>query len=233
MDRRTLAGVILALILGFGVVGSALAHAKLVSSDPKHGAKLDKPPAKITLVFSEELGAEKSGFTVSNTTGTKVGEGTSVQWPNGIGGKGNEGVAAYVKQLKGAIGYVELAYALQNKMTYAAMRNGAGNWVQPNAETFAAAAAAADWKNARDFNLVITDAPGANAWPIAATNFILMHKQPDPSKSGDAKRSRDALDFFKWALENGQPQAQALDYVPLPKELVQQVEQYWATEFKH
>jgi phosphate transport system substrate-binding protein len=158
---------------------------------------------------------------------TKVGEGTSVQWPNGIGGKGNEGVAAYVKQLKGAIGYVELAYALQNKMAYAAMQNSAGTWVQPNAESFAAAAATADWKNAKDFSLVITNAPGADAWPIAATNFILMYKQPK-----DAKRSQEALDFFKWALENGQPQAQGLDYVPLPKELVQQVEAYWASEFK-
>ena len=163
----------------------------------------------------------------------KVGEGTSVQWPNGIGGKGNEGVAAYVKQLKGALGYVELAYALQNRMAYASMQNSAGNWVQPNAQSFAAAAATADWKNARDFSLVITNAPGEGAWPIAATNFILMYKQPNPSGSGDAKRSQDALDFFKWALENGQPQAQGLDYVPLPKELVQQVEQYWATEFSH
>jgi len=158
----------------------------------------------------------------------KVGEGTSVQWPNGIGGKGNEGVAAYVKQLKGAIGYVELAYALQNGMAYASMQNGAGHWVQPNAESFAAAAATADWKNAKDFSLVITNAPGADAWPIAATNFILMYKQPK-----DAKRSQDALDFFRWALENGQSQAQALDYVPLPRELVQQVEQYWAAEFRH
>jgi phosphate transport system substrate-binding protein len=157
----------------------------------------------------------------------KVGEGTSVQWPGGIGGKGNEGVAAYVKQLKGAIGYVELAYALQNGMAYAAMRNSAGHWVQPGAESFAAAAATADWKSARDFSLVITDAPGADAWPIAATNFILMYKQPK-----DPKRSQDALDFFKWALEGGQPQAQALDYVPLPRDLVQQVEQYWATEFR-
>jgi phosphate transport system substrate-binding protein len=164
---------------------------------------------------------------------TKVGEGTSVQWPNGIGGKGNEGVAAYVKQLKGAIGYVELAYALQNGMAYAAMQNSAGHWVQPGAGSFAAAAASADWKNAKDFSLVITNAPGADAWPIAATNFILMYKQPNRSGSADAKRSQATLDFFKWSLENGQPQAQALDYVPLPKELVQQVEQYWAAEFRH
>ncbi|MFT3898393.1 MAG: phosphate ABC transporter substrate-binding protein PstS [Thermomonas sp.] len=191
------------------------------------------PAATINVVHRSDGSGTTFNFVnylskVSPEWKAKVGEGTSVQWPNGIGGKGNEGVAAYVKQLKGAIGYVELAYALQNKMAYAAMQNSAGNWVQPNAESFAAAAATADWKNAKDFSLVITDAPGAGAWPIAATNFILMYKQPK-----DVKRSQDALDFFKWALENGQPQAQALDYVPLPKELVQQVEQYWATEFKH
>jgi len=190
------------------------------------------PAATINVVHRSDGSGTTYNFVnylskVSPEWKAKVGEGTSVQWPGGIGGKGNEGVAAYVKQLKGALGYVELAYALQNKMAYAQMQNSAGNWVQPNAETFAAAAAAADWKNARDFNLVITNAPGANAWPIAATNFILMYKQPK-----DARRSQDTLDFFKWALENGQPQAQTLDYVPLPQELVQQVEQYWATEFK-
>ena len=191
------------------------------------------PAATINVVHRSDGSGTTFNFVnylskVSPEWKTKVGEGTSVQWPNGIGGKGNEGVAAYVKQLKGAIGYVELAYALQNKMAYASMQNSAGHWVQPNAESFAAAAATADWKNAKDFSLVITDAPGEGAWPIAATNFILMYKQPK-----DAKRSQDALDFFKWALENGQPQAQGLDYVPLPQELVQQVEQYWATEFKH
>ena len=112
-------------------------------------------------------------------------------------------------------------------MTYASLQNAAGNWVQPNAESFQAAAASADWANAKDFNLVITNAPGAQAWPITATNFILMYKQPK-----DAKRSADTLAFFKWAFENGQAQAQALDYVPLPPALVQQVEAYWAAEFK-
>jgi phosphate transport system substrate-binding protein len=157
----------------------------------------------------------------------KAGEGTTVNWPTGIGGKGNEGVAAYVKQIDGSIGYVELAFALQNKMSYAAMQNAAGQFVQPSAESFSAAAASADWKNAKDFHLVMTNAAGENAWPITATNFILMHKQPK-----DAKRSADTRAFFKWAFENGQPQAQSLDYVPLPPELVAQVEQYWASEFK-
>jgi len=151
-----------------------------------------------------------------------------VQWTGGVGGKGNEGVASYVQQIKGSVGYVELAYALQNKMTWLSMQNAAGNWVQPGADTFQAAAAGADWKNAKDFNLVITNAPGDQAWPITATNFILMHKQPQ-----DVQRSENALAFFKWALENGQAQANELHYVALPPELVQQIEAYWAAEFAH
>ncbi|GMV29432.1 MAG: phosphate-binding protein [Rhodanobacteraceae bacterium] len=157
----------------------------------------------------------------------KVGEGTSVQWPVGVGGKGNEGVAAYVKQIPGSIGYVELAYSLQNKMTYGAVQNAAGKFVQPSLASFQAAAASADWKNTKDFHLIITNAPGEASWPIAATNFILMYKQPK-----DAARSKNALAFFKWALENGKTQAEALDFVPLPEELVKQIEAYWAAEIK-
>ena len=164
---------------------------------------------------------------VSPTWKEKVGEGTSVNWPVGIGGKGNEGVAAYVKQIKGSIGYVELAYATQNGMSYATMQNSAGNWITPSAESFQAAAATADWANAKDFSLIITNASGDDAWPIAATNFILMYKDPK-----DAKRSRDTLDFFKWSLENGQAQADELHFVPLPKPLVDQVEAYWASQIK-
>lgn len=155
----------------------------------------------------------------------KVGEGTSVKWPAGYGGKGNEGVAAYVKQIKGGIGYVELSYALQNKMAYASLRNAAGNFVAPCAESFAAAATSADWANAADFHLVMTDAPGAQAWPITATNFILMHKQPK-----DAEKSTAARAFFEWVYANGDAQAATLHYVPLPDALVQQVNAYWSTE---
>ncbi|HJW47114.1 MAG TPA: phosphate ABC transporter substrate-binding protein PstS [Lysobacter sp.] len=158
---------------------------------------------------------------------TKVGEGTTVNWPTGIGGKGNEGVAAYVQQIKGSIGYVELAFARQNKMNYTALQNAAGQFVTPSAETFSAAATSADWKNAKDFYLVMTNAPGEKAWPITATNFILMYKQ-----AKDAKRNADALAFFTWALEGGQAQAQSLDYVPLPPELVGQIKKYWKKEFK-
>ena len=157
----------------------------------------------------------------------KVGEGTSVKWPVGVGGKGNEGVAAYVKQIKGGIGYVELSYALQNKMSYTRLKNASGNYVIPSDETFQAAAASADWTKAKDFFLVMTNAPGRNAWPVAATNFILMHKKPR-----DAARSKAALEFFRWAYANGDAQAKSLDYVPLPDALVKQVESYWSANYK-
>ncbi len=199
-------------------------------ADANPGVKL--PDTKITLVHRSDGSGTTFNFSnylskVSEEWKTKVGEGTSVQWPDGVGGKGNEGVASYVQQIKGSLGYVELAYALQNNMPYASMQNAAGTWVQPSAETFAAAAASADWASAKDFNLVITNAPGANAWPITATNFMLMHKQPK-----DAQRSKDTLAFFKWAFENGQQQTNELHYVPLPAELVTQIESYWAAEFK-
>ncbi|MGJ7904270.1 phosphate ABC transporter substrate-binding protein PstS [Lysobacter sp. 1R34A] len=190
------------------------------------------PDLKINIVHRSDGSGTTFNFSnylskVSPAWKTKVGEGTSVQWPGGVGGKGNEGVASYVKQIKGSIGYVELAYALQNKMAHTQLQNAAGNFVQPSAEAFQAAASTADWASAKDFNLVITNASGAQSWPITATNFILMYKQPK-----DAKRSADTRAFFKWAFENGQSQAQSLDYVPLPPELVKQIEAYWAAEFK-
>jgi len=191
------------------------------------------PATKISVVRRSDGSGTTFNLTnylskVSPVWKAKAGEGTTVNWPTGIGGKGNEGVAAYVQQIQGSIGYVELVYALQNKMSYTALQNAAGQFVLPSADTFSAAAASADWKNAKDFNLVMTNAPGANAWPITATNFILMYKQPR-----NAQRNADALAFFKWAFEHGQAQAQSLDYVPLPAELVAQVEQYWSAEFKH
>ena len=153
----------------------------------------------------------------------KAGEGTTVRWPVGIGGKGNEGVAALVKQLKGGIGYVELSYALQGKMAYASMKNAAGKFVLPGDESFAAAAASADWAGTRDFYLVITNAPGDASWPITATNFILM-----PRKPKNAATAKAAQQFFGWVYANGDEAARKLDYVPLPAALVKQVEAYWA-----
>jgi phosphate transport system substrate-binding protein len=156
----------------------------------------------------------------------KVGEGTAVEWPVGVGGQGNEGVAAAVTKSANSIGYVEYAYVLQNKMTYALVQNKAGKFVQPDANSFQAAAATADWANARDFHLVMTDAPGDQAHPVAASVFVLMHKNPR-----DPARAKQAFDFFRWVLEKGQAQADSLDYVPLPPTLVRQIEAYWKKEF--
>jgi phosphate transport system substrate-binding protein len=157
-----------------------------------------------------------------------VGEGTTVKWPAGIGGKGNEGVAAYVKQIKGGLGYVELSYALQNKMAYAAMQNAAGKWVLPNAGSFAAAAASADWSKSKDFYLVMTNAPGAESWPITASVFVIMYKTPKNAASAKA-----AKNYFDWVFANGDAQAKKLDYVPLPAPLVAQIKQYWTANFKY
>ncbi len=156
----------------------------------------------------------------------KVGEGTTVEWPTGAGGKGNEGVAAVVALAKNSISYVEYAYAVKNKLAYGLVQNRAGRFVQPGAETFQAAAASADWRGAKDFFLIMTDAPGEDAYPVTATAFIIMYKQPK-----NFERAKLARDFFRWSLENGQAQADSLHYVPLPPELVQQVEIYWSSDF--
>jgi phosphate transport system substrate-binding protein len=191
------------------------------------------PDSKITVVHRSDGSGTTFNFVnflskVSPEWKTKVGEGTAVKWPVGIGGKGNEGVAAYVKQIKGGIGYVELSYALQNKMAYSRMKNAAGNFVLPSDESFQAAAANADWKNAKDFYLVMTNAPGEKSWPITATNFILMYKQPK-----NAAGAKNAKEFFTWAYANGDASAKALDYVPLPDDLVQQIQAYWSQEMKY
>jgi len=150
-----------------------------------------------------------------------------VAWNGGIGGKGNEGVAGYVKQIPYSIGYVEYAYVKQNRLAYTLVQNASGKFVAPNAKTFAAAAATADWAHARDFNLVMTNAPGASSYPIAATTFVLMYKQPK-----NAASSQQARKFFSWALAKGQPQANSLDYVPLPAPLVQRISRYMAANIR-
>ena len=193
---------------------------------------LTLPATKITVVHRSDGSGTTFNFVnylskVSPAWKSGVGEGTAVKWPAGIGGKGNEGVAAYVKQIKGGIGYVELSYALQNKMAYAAMQNAAGKWVQPSAESFAAAAASADWASARDFYLVMTNAPGDESWPITASVFVIMYKQPKNAASAKATK-----EFFAWVFANGDEQAKKLDYVPLPPALVKQIQAYWAANFK-
>jgi phosphate transport system substrate-binding protein len=184
-------------------------------------------PAKaITPVHRSDGSGTTFNFThylsqVSPDWKSKFGEGTTVSWTGGIGGKGNEGVAGYVKQIPYSIGYVEYAYVIQNKMAYTLMQNGVGRFVAPSAKSFAAAAATADWSHARDFNLVMTNAPGANSYPITASTFVLMYKQPK-----NAAASQQARKFFSWVLTKGQPQATSLDYVPLPGTLVKRIQDY-------
>ena len=190
------------------------------------------PGAPIAVVHRSDGSGTTFNFThylsqVSPTWKAGPGEGKTVNWPAGVGGKGNEGVAAYVKQLPNALGYVEYAYVMQNHMSYALLQNAAGNFVAPGADAFAAAASTADWAHAEDFNLVMTNAPGAHAYPIAASTFILLPKQPR-----DKAKSQAAVAFFKYALEKGQGQAKKLDYVPLPPALVQQIEGYVTTNVK-
>ena len=151
----------------------------------------------------------------------KVGEGTAVNWPTGAGGKGNEGVAAFVNRLPNSIGYVEYAYVKQSKMTYAQMQNAAGSFVSPEDKAFKAAAAGADW--AKSFYQILTNQPGKDAWPITGATFILMYKTQE--KPGEAA---SALKFFDWAYKNGDKTADDLDYVPMPAVVKAQVEKAWA-----
>jgi phosphate transport system substrate-binding protein len=159
---------------------------------------------------------------------SKVGEGTSVNWPAGVGGKGNEGVASYVQRIAGSIGYVEYAYALQNKMTTAAVQNRDGEYVQANAESFKAAAANADWSKAPGFYLILTDQPGKGAWPISGATFILMHKS-----QAKPEVAREVLKFFEWAYgSEGDKLASSLDYVPLPDSVVKQIQTSWKSNIR-
>jgi len=158
---------------------------------------------------------------------SKVGANTAVEWPTGIGAKGNEGVANNVAQTKGSIGYVEYAYAKQNKLTYSKLVNKAGKAVEPAAAAFTAAAASADWVGTPGFAVILTDEPGDASWPIAGATFILMHKQPqDPAAAGEA------LKFFAWAYDKGDKMAEDLDYVPMPDNVVGAIQKMWASDIK-
>ena len=157
----------------------------------------------------------------------KVGAGTAVAWPEGVGGKGNEGVAAYVQRIKGSLGYVEYAYAKKNKMTYAQVQNRDGQFVAPDDATFQAAAAYADWKAAPGFYQILTDQPGKTSWPITGASFILMHAKQDKPQN-----AAEVLKFFDWALKNGQKLATDLDYVPMPDSVAKLVADAWKAQIK-
>jgi phosphate transport system substrate-binding protein len=158
---------------------------------------------------------------------SSVGEGTSVKWPVGVGGKGNEGVASYVQRINGAIGYVEYAYAKQNKMSVGSVKNKDGQFVMADDDSFKAAAAFADWKNAPGMYQILTDQPGKTSWPITGASFILMHKAQD-----NAANAKEVLKFFDWSFKNGQAMATELDYVPLPDALVAQIQAVWKAQIK-
>jgi phosphate transport system substrate-binding protein len=158
---------------------------------------------------------------------SKVGFNTSVEWPVGIGAKGNEGVANNVAQTKGSIGYVEYAYAKQNKLTHTNMINKDGKTVQPTSATFQAAAANADWSSVPGYGVILANQPGAQSWPMTAATWILMYKQPQ-----DPAAASEALKFFAWAYDKGGKLAEELDYIPMPKNVVDSVKKTWASEVK-
>jgi phosphate transport system substrate-binding protein len=200
----------------------------LKALNPK--AKL--PNTSIAVVHRSDGSGTTFNFTyyledVSAAWKSKVGHNTSVQWPVGIGAKGNEGVANNVGNTRNSIGYVEYAYALQNKLTYTKMKNKDGKTVSPTSATFQAAAAGADWSSQPGFGVILANQPGAESWPMTTATWILMYKKPQ-----DPKASATALKFFAWCYKNGGKMAESLDYVPMPEKVVNRVEQMWKNEIK-
>ena len=194
------------------------------------GVKL--PSAPISVVHRSDGSGTSFNFTnylskVNAEWKSKVGEGTAVEWPAGVGAKGNEGVSGNVGQTKNSIGYIEYAYAKQNKLTYVALVNKAGEAVQPTIASFQAAAASADWAHSPGYYVILTDQPGEASWPITAATFILMHKQPV-----DKAASAEAIKFFKWSFEKGGRMAEELDYIPMPDSVVEQIKKTWTSEIK-
>lgn len=185
------------------------------------------PASAITVVRRSDGSGTTFNFTdylakASADWKANVGAGTAVEWPTGVGAKGNEGVAGNVAQTKGAIGYVEYAYAKQNKLTHAALINAAGKTVQPTTGAFQAAAANADWSKEPGYRVILTNQPGEASWPITAATFILIHKQP-----ADKAQAAEALKFFAWAFDKGAKMAEELDYVPMPEGVVKQIKTTW------
>lgn len=156
-----------------------------------------------------------------------VGEGTAVKWPAGVGGKGNEGVANYVARIDGSIGYVEYAYAKQNKLSHAQMINRDGQAVAPSDDSFKAAAAGADWSSAPGMGVVLTDQPGKASWPITGASFILIHKVQDKPEN-----AKEVLRFFDWSFKNGAKMADELDYVPMPDPVVKLIQSVWKSQIR-
>ena len=191
------------------------------------GAKL--PASEITVVHRSDGSGTTFLWTnylskVSPEFKSIVGEGTSVKWPAGVGGKGNEGVASYVQKIGGSIGYVEYAYAKQNKLAHGQVQNKSGKFVEPDDGTFKAAAAGADWKSVPGMGVVLTDQPGNESWPITGASFILVHAKQEKPENG-----REVLKFFDWSFKNGAKMAAELDYVPMPDAVIKEIQTAWKT----
>jgi phosphate transport system substrate-binding protein len=200
----------------------------------KLNPSLKLPSEAITVVRRSDGSGTTFNFTdylskVSPDWKTKVGSDTAVEWPVGVGAKGNEGVAGNISQTKNSIGYVEYAYAKQNKLTYAKMVNKAGKTIDPTIDAFKAAASNADWAAVAGsgYYLILTDQPGEKSWPITAATFILMHKEP-----ADKAASAEAIKFFKWAFTNGGKAAEELDYIPMTDNVVKLIEKTWSSDIK-
>ena len=218
LDGKVLAGMYLGTITNWNDKAIAALNPGLTLPDKAIATVHRSDGSGTNFIFTHYLSSIDADFKA------KIGENTSVEFPGGLGGKGNEGVAAIAGRTDGAIGYVEYAYALQNKMTYAQLKNHDGNYVSPDASTFQAAAANADWSKAPGFYLLLTDQPGKDSWPITGATFILMHttqEKPDTA--------REVLNFFDWAYHNGSQLAEQLDYVPMPATVITAVEGSWKT----
>jgi phosphate transport system substrate-binding protein len=198
----------------------------------KLNPKLKLPAVAIASVHRSDGSGTTFNFTnylskVSADWKSKIGENTAVEWPNGLGAKGNEGVAATVAQTAGSIGYVEYAYAKQNNLTFTNLINKEGKTIVPKLSAFQAAAANADWAHAPGFYQILTDQPGAESWPITATTFVLMYKEPT-----DKAASAEALKYFDWAFTKGAKMAEELDYIPMPANVVELIKKTWASDIK-
>ncbi|WP_298258114.1 phosphate ABC transporter substrate-binding protein PstS [Bradyrhizobium sp.] len=198
----------------------------------KLNPKVNLPSEAITVVRRSDGSGTTFNFTdylskVSAEWKSKVGSGTAVEWPTGVGAKGNEGVSGNVSQTRNSIGYVEYAYAKQNKLTFTAMVNKAGKTVEPTVPAFQAAASNADWAKAPGYYVILTDQPGEQSWPITASTFILMQREPV-----DKTASAEAIKFFKWAFAKGDKMAEELDYIPMPDSVVKLIEKTWSADIK-
>ncbi len=221
LDGKTLAAIYLGNIAKWNDPAISALNPGLSLPDKAIAAIHRSDGSGTNFIFTHYLSSVDPEFA------SKIGANTSVEFPSGIGGKGNEGVAAISARTEGAIGYVEYAYALQNKLNYVLLRNSAGVFVAPDSKAFQAAAANADWSQAPGFYMLLTGQPGAASWPITGATFILLHKQ-----QAKPDTARQVVDFFEWAYHNGGPLAEELDYVPLPPSVVKLVEDAWRQQVK-